>query len=153
MLSFAVAPVCSPKHPGSGFYSSLLQYISCHGTTIYAKRLFQHGRVRMSCDPDSYTHAPPRLVNDDGLERTDLPMVPEAVQEVIWQVKEACGLIGGVGLQYKDDDFGGVVVTLSSTSMIEDLNTIKDIRSLPDNDIIPEFLEYCLIILLLTEIQ
>lgn len=54
---------------------------------------------------------------------------------------------------WRSQDFGGIVVTLSSTSMIEDLNTIKVKRSLPDNDIIPEFLEYCLIILLLTEIQ
>uniref|UniRef100_A0A8P4KR70 Sterile alpha motif domain-containing protein 3 n=1 Tax=Dicentrarchus labrax TaxID=13489 RepID=A0A8P4KR70_DICLA len=71
----------------------------------------------------------------------DLPLVPDTVEELIEQVKEACKLTGGIRLQYKDIDFGGKFVNLSSTSPIKDLTTIKVIQSVPDTDIILKFIE------------
>ena len=81
------------------------------------------------------------LLSDDSSERMDLPLVPDTVEELIEQVKEACKLTGGIRLQYKDVDFGGTFVNLSSTSSIKDLTTIKVIPSVPDTDIILEFID------------
>lgn len=80
------------------------------------------------------------LLTNDTLERIDLPVVPDTVEDLIEHVKEACRLTGNIRLQYKDDDFGGIFVNLSSISMIKDLNTIKVIPSVPDN-IILEFID------------
>ncbi|KAK0155739.1 hypothetical protein N1851_001768 [Merluccius polli] len=81
------------------------------------------------------------LLSDDSSERMDLPLVSDTVEELIEQVKEACKLTGGIRLQYKDVDFGGTFVNLSSTSSIKDLTTIKVIPSVPDTDIILEFID------------
>lgn len=76
------------------------------------------------------------LLCDDSLERMDLPLVPDTVEELIEQVKYTCKLSGGIRLQYKDDDFGGTFVNLNSTSSIKDCTTIKVIQTVPDTDII-----------------
>uniref|UniRef100_A0A8C6UC02 Uncharacterized protein n=1 Tax=Neogobius melanostomus TaxID=47308 RepID=A0A8C6UC02_9GOBI len=81
------------------------------------------------------------LLSDNNSERMDLALVPDTVEELIEQVKEACKLTGGIRLQYKDIDFGGTFVNLSSTSSIKDLTTIKVIPSVPDADIILEFID------------
>ncbi|CAL8390980.1 unnamed protein product [Arctogadus glacialis] len=81
------------------------------------------------------------LLSDDSSERMDLPLVPETVEELIEQVQEACQLIGCIRLQYKDVDFGGTFVNLSTTSSIKDLATIKVIPLVPDSDIILEFID------------
>lgn len=60
----------------------------------------------------------------------------ETVDEFIEQVKNSCNLLEDIRLQYKDVDFGGMFVNLSSTSMIKDLTTIKVI---PVADIILHF--------------
>lgn len=81
------------------------------------------------------------LLSDDSSERMDLPLVPDTIEELIEQVKEACKLTGGIRLQYNDIDFGGTFVNLSSTSSIKDLTIIKVIPSVPDTDIFLEFIE------------
>lgn len=81
------------------------------------------------------------LLSDDSSERMDLPLVPDTVEELIEQVKEAYKLTGGIRLQYKDIDFGGAFVNLSSTSSIKDLTTIKVIPTVPDTDLILEFID------------
>ena len=81
------------------------------------------------------------LLSDDSSERMDLPLVPDTVKELIEQVKEAYKLTGGIRLQYKDIDFGGAFVNLSSTSSIKDLITIKVIPTVPDTDLILEFID------------
>ena len=84
----------------------------------------------------------PILLSDDSSERMDLPLVPENVEVLVEQVvKEACQLIGCIRLQYKDVDFGGTFVHLSTTSSIKDLATIKVIPLIPDSDIILEFID------------
>ncbi|CAG5969211.1 unnamed protein product [Menidia menidia] len=64
------------------------------------------------------------LLSDDSTERMDLPLVPNSVEELIEQIKEAWQLTGDIRLQYKDVDFG-TFVNLRSTSSIKDLTTIK----------------------------
>ncbi|XP_063044938.1 uncharacterized protein LOC134439052 [Engraulis encrasicolus] len=69
----------------------------------------------------------------------ELSTMPDTVEELIEQVKNICKLCGDIRLQYKDDDFGGTFVNLSSTSMIKDLTTIKIIQAAPD--IVLSFIE------------
>ncbi|XP_035986263.1 uncharacterized protein LOC118559847 [Fundulus heteroclitus] len=72
------------------------------------------------------------LLSDESAERMELSRMPDTVEELIEQVKNECKLCGDIRLQYKDDDFGGIFVNLSSTSMIKDLTTIKIIQAAPD---------------------
>uniref|UniRef100_A0A8B9KMH5 Uncharacterized protein n=1 Tax=Astyanax mexicanus TaxID=7994 RepID=A0A8B9KMH5_ASTMX len=71
------------------------------------------------------------LLSDESAERMELSRVPDTLEELIEQVKNVCKLSGDIRLQYKDVDFGGTFVNLSSTSMIKDLTTIKIIESAP----------------------
>lgn len=80
------------------------------------------------------------LLIDSSSERMDLPRMPDTVEELIEQIKESCKVAGDIRLQYKDVDFGGTFVNLSSTSMIKDLTTIKVIPSTHDT-VILEFIE------------
>lgn len=48
--------------------------------------------------------------------------MPDTVEDLIEQVKEACRLLGNIRLLYKDCDFRDAFVNMSLTSMIKDLN-------------------------------
>ncbi|KAK0130576.1 hypothetical protein N1851_035191 [Merluccius polli] len=62
--------------------------------------------------------------------------IPKSVEELVDDVRRACGLRGNFRIQYQDKDFGDTFVNLTSTGDLEDLCTIKVIP-LPDEDAAP----------------
>lgn len=81
--------------------------------------------------------APVRLLvilNEENSVRMELRNgIPNSVEELIEEVKNACGLEGYIRLQYKDTDFGNIFVNLSSTTVIKDLTVLKVVQVDPDS--------------------
>lgn len=62
--------------------------------------------------------------------------IPNSLEELIDEVKNACGLQGYIRLQYKDTDFGNIFVNLTSTAVIKDLTILKVIQIDPDSTVV-----------------
>lgn len=76
------------------------------------------------------------LSQDDKRKLLPPNGIPESVEELVDDVRRACGLRGNFRIQYQDKDFGDTFVNLTSTGDLEDLCTIKVIP-LPDEDAAP----------------
>lgn len=73
------------------------------------------------------------ILSEDNSVRMELHNgIPKSLEELIEEVKNACGLGGHIRLQYKDTDFGNVFVNLTSTTVIKDLSVIKVVQLDPD---------------------
>ncbi|XP_063058544.1 uncharacterized protein LOC134463980 [Engraulis encrasicolus] len=73
------------------------------------------------------------FLSEDDKRKMLLPNgIPESVDQLVDDVREACGLRGNFRIQYQDKDFGDIFVNLTSTTELEDLCTIKVIP-LPDD--------------------
>lgn len=69
------------------------------------------------------------ILNEDNSVRKELRNgIPKSLEELIEEVKNACGLGGHIRLQYKDTDFGNIFVNLTSTAVIKDLSVIKVVQ-------------------------
>lgn len=74
------------------------------------------------------------IVSQDDSRKLLLPDgIPESVDELIEEVREAFGLNGRFRLQYQDKDFGDVFVNLTNTGELQSLGALK-IIPLPDED-------------------
>ncbi|XP_041841969.1 uncharacterized protein LOC121640324 [Melanotaenia boesemani] len=73
-------------------------------------------------------------LNEDNNVRMELRKgIPYSLEELIDEVKNACGLEGCIRLQYKDTDFGNIFVNLTSTAVIKDLSILKVIQLDPNS--------------------
>ena len=54
--------------------------------------------------------------------------IPNSLEDLIDEVKNACGLQGHIRLQYKDTEFGNIFVNLTSTTVIKDLTILKVVQ-------------------------
>lgn len=74
------------------------------------------------------------ILSEDNTVRMELRNgIPSSTEELIEEVKNACGLGGCIRLQYRDADFGNIFVNLTCTSVIKDLSVIKVIQLDPDS--------------------
>ena len=77
------------------------------------------------------------ILSDDSSVRMELHNgIPNSLEELIDEVKNACGLGGFIRLQYKDTDFGNMFVNLTSTTVIKDLAVLKVIQLDPDSTVV-----------------
>ena len=77
------------------------------------------------------------ILSDDSSVRMELHNgIPNSLEELIDEVKNACGLGGFIRLQYKDTDFGNMFVNLTSTTVIKDLAVLKLIQLDPDSTVV-----------------
>lgn len=77
------------------------------------------------------------FLSQDDKRKLLLPNgIPESMDQLVDDVRGACGLRGNFRIQYQDKDFGDTFVNLTSTGELEDLCTIKVIP-LPDEDAPP----------------
>lgn len=77
------------------------------------------------------------MLNENSSIRMELRKgIPNSLEELIDEVKNACGLQGYIRLQYKDTDFGNIFVNLTSTAVIKDLTILKVIQLDPDSTVV-----------------
>ena len=77
------------------------------------------------------------ILSDDSSVRMELHNgIPNSLEELIDEVKNACGLGGFIRLQYKDTDFGNMFVNLTPTTVIKDLAVLKLIQLDPDSTVV-----------------
>lgn len=77
------------------------------------------------------------MLNENSSIRMELRKgIPNSLEELIDEVKNACGLQGYIRLQYKDTDFGNIFVNLTSTAVIKDLTILKVIQIDPDSTVV-----------------
>ncbi|XP_078024426.1 uncharacterized protein LOC144463559 [Epinephelus lanceolatus] len=77
------------------------------------------------------------FLSQDNKRKFLLPNgIPESAEELVDDVRRACGLSGNFRIQYQDKDFGDTFVNLTSTGELQDLGIIKVIP-LPDEDTAP----------------
>lgn len=74
------------------------------------------------------------ILNEENSVRMELREgIPNSLEELIYEVRNACGLEGQIRLQYEDTDFGNTFVNLTSTTVIKDLTILKVIQLDPDS--------------------
>ncbi|XP_018557035.1 uncharacterized protein LOC108900466 isoform X3 [Lates calcarifer] len=77
------------------------------------------------------------ILSEDSSVRMELRKgIPNSLEELMDEVKNACGLEGYIRLQYKDTDFGNIFVNLTSTTVIKDLTILKVIQLEPDSTVV-----------------
>lgn len=77
------------------------------------------------------------ILSEDSSVRMELSKgIPNSLEELMDEVKNACGLDGYIRLQYKDADFGNIFVNLTSTTVIKDLTILKVIQEYPESTVV-----------------
>lgn len=65
------------------------------------------------------------ILGGDDARKLSLSEIPESLDKLALEIKNAFGLVQQFRLQYRDADFGNEFVNLSSTSEIKDRDTLK----------------------------